>query len=442
MRNVGFRISRSPFFTMFHHIQLNCPVHNSFRVQQIAGMFDVPLCEKLTEEFTVEMPALDSFPWQIGLIVGPSGSGKTTLARKLLGNHFIEHIDWPKDRAVIDCFDSPLTKVEGTKLSIHDITTLLTAVGFSSPPSWVKPYHVLSGGERFRCDLARALAGAYECRDPALFHSPLPLVAFDEFTSVVDRHVAHFGSAAIAKAIRTGRIRAHFVAVTCHYDVFDWLTPDWVVDMSTREFLSYTLNVSHRESGSDSKDKDSSLPVSHSPFSQRRSLRRPPIQLELYRCKRSMWRLFARYHYLSSNLNPSAQCFVALWKTSGAEFADAPCSTFRNSNSIPVAFCATLPIMGRKNHRRISRIVTLPDFQGLGIGMRVTEAVADLYCAAGDRVSVTASHPSLIAHCRHSPKWRVVSVMKTGNRAQSKSSKSYRASTGRAVVSFEYQNRH
>ena len=45
-------------------------------------------------------------------------------------------------------------------LPIKELTSLLTAVGFSSPPSWIKPYHVLSTGERFRCDLARALADA------------------------------------------------------------------------------------------------------------------------------------------------------------------------------------------------------------------------------------------------------------------------------------------
>ena len=64
--------------------------------------------------------------------------------------------DWPPDRAVIDGFG---------QRPIKDITHLLTAVGFSSPPSWIKPYRVLSNGEQFRCDLARALAGENDkCR--------------------------------------------------------------------------------------------------------------------------------------------------------------------------------------------------------------------------------------------------------------------------------------
>ena len=72
---------------------------------------------------------------------------------------------------------------------------------------------MLSGGEQFRCDLVRALL------------KPGDLVAFDEFTSVVDRTVAKIGSAAVAKSIRKGRIGKKFVAVTCHYDVLDWLEP-------------------------------------------------------------------------------------------------------------------------------------------------------------------------------------------------------------------------
>ena len=51
-----------------------------------------------------------------------------------------------QDRAVIDGLG---------ERPIKEITGLFTAVGFSSPPSWVKPYHVLSNGEQFRCDLAR-----------------------------------------------------------------------------------------------------------------------------------------------------------------------------------------------------------------------------------------------------------------------------------------------
>jgi ABC-type glutathione transport system ATPase component len=82
-------------------------------------------------------------------LVGPSGSGKSTIARRAFAAELYTGADWPADRAVVDCFEG---------LPVRQVVALFTAVGFGSPPSWIKPYHVLSGGERFRCDLARALA--------------------------------------------------------------------------------------------------------------------------------------------------------------------------------------------------------------------------------------------------------------------------------------------
>ena len=360
-------------------------------------MFDVPLTAKATEKFRVGVPEdlleLECagrtaeggdeqihpssliphplLPWRIGLIVGPSGSGKSTLAKRLFDKHLYQRKEWSADRAVIDGLGD---------LPIKQITGMFTAVGFSSPPSWIKPYHVLSNGEQFRCDLARALSQQGDEGE---------LVVFDEFTSVVDRNVARVISAAIAKGIRHGRIGRRFVAVTCHYDVTEWLQPDWVIDMASSSF-------------------------------QWRRLRRPPIELELVHCRRSAWRLFARHHYLSGALSCYARCYMALW------------------GGVPTAFCATLSLIGRKNRRRISRIVTLPDYQGIGIGMALAETVAELNREEGLRLNITASHPAVIAHCRRSPRWRAVGVKKTGSPSADRFVKNYRGSAGRAVVSFEY----
>jgi GNAT superfamily N-acetyltransferase len=96
-----------------------------------------------------------------------------------------------------------------------------------------------------------------------------------------------------------------------------------------------------------------------------------------------------------------------------------------------------LPVVGRSHHWRISRIVTLPDFQGVGIGMRLAETIGDRYRSDGVRFSVTAAHPALLAHCRRSPRWKLRRVLKTGSR-RSELRPSYRGSAGRAVASFEY----
>jgi GNAT superfamily N-acetyltransferase len=369
-------------------VTVSCPVFDSFRVQQVAGMFDLPLAERASERFQVAMPELPD-DWRIGLIVGPSGSGKTTIARRMFAGHVTEPRPWPKDRAVVDGLgDRP----------IKEVTSLFTAVGFGSPPSWVKPYHVLSTGEQFRCDLARALGekkvdseqwSVDSEEDRPLSTNHCPLVVFDEFTSVVDRNVAHVASAAIARGIQRGTIRCRFVAVTCHYDVTEWLQPDWVIDMATSSF-------------------------------SRRCLPRPGIDLEIFRCRRRAWSMFARHHYLSGSISTAARCYLALWQ------------------GVPVAFCATVTLIGQRNRWRISRIVVLPDYQGVGIGMRVLEAVAQLHKDEGHRVNATGSHPAVIAHWRRSPLWRTIAVKKTGSASARRFIPNYRGSGGRAVVSVEY----
>lgn len=58
------------------------------------------------------------------------------------------------------------------------------------------------------------------------------LIVFDEFTSVVDRQIAKVASVAFAKTIR--RSSKRFIAVTCHYDILEYIEPDWVLD--TKDF--------------------------------------------------------------------------------------------------------------------------------------------------------------------------------------------------------------
>jgi ATPase subunit of ABC transporter with duplicated ATPase domains len=127
-------------------------------------MFDVPLAEKASERFEADVPGA-SENWQIGLIVGPSGSGKSTIARRAFAAKLYSADEWPTDRAVVDCFG---------ELSVRHVVELFTAVGFGSPPSWIKPYHVLSNGERFRCDLARALSTSLSAPGSAGGHAKNP----------------------------------------------------------------------------------------------------------------------------------------------------------------------------------------------------------------------------------------------------------------------------
>ena len=56
---------------------------------------------------------------------------------------------------------------------------------------------------------------------------------------------------------------------------------------------------------------------------------------------------------------------------------------------------AVVAMLGRKGHKRISRIVTLPDFQGLGIGMRLVECVCEHQRGrAGDHADGSWENPA------------------------------------------------
>lgn len=327
------------------NITRTVPIKRSPRLRQVEGMFDLAPEKVSTFTLKAELP-LDAKPWQIGLIVGPSGCGKTTVARELFGASLSRHerLEWPADASVIDAFPRGL--------AIQDITGLLSSVGFSSPPAWCRPYQCLSNGEQFRVSVARALAEGLA--------APAGPIVIDEFTSVVDRTVAQIGSAAIAKAVRA-RPGLQFVGAACHYDIIDWLQPDWLFDPSSGLFTWRSLQ------------------------------RRPEIALEVLRAGRATWSIFRRHHYLSSNLASAARCFVGL--VAGR----------------PAVFLAVLSFPHpRRPGWRGSRLVCLPDFQGIGLGNRFHEFVAALYAATGKPYRATMGHPALISHMRRSPLWRMI----------------------------------
>jgi len=194
----------------------------TFRVSNILNAFDLDI-EKVKEHFKGSID-IEGKDWNIGLIVGGSGTGKSTIANEVFGSNFMEY-DY-KSKAVID--DMPKGK------SIKDITKAFTSVGFASPPSWLKPYNVLSNGEKMRCDLAYCVLQEKD------------IIIFDEFTSVVNREVAKTGSYAISKAVR--KLNKKFIAVGCHSDIIDWLEPDWIYNTDEQRFFFALENTSGQKS--------------------------------------------------------------------------------------------------------------------------------------------------------------------------------------------------
>lgn len=255
-----------------------------------------------------------------------------------------------------------------------DAQQRLAAVGLNSVPSWFRPFHVLSMGEQFRADLARRL------KDKAVV---------DEFTSVVDRSVAKSCSNAVQRYIKKQGIK-NVVFSSCHYDIIPWLQPCWVFDTATGGFMP------------------------------RGSLRRPEIKISVEPCGVESWSMFRRHHYLTSKINKAAHCWLALW---GEEV---------------IGFVSALPLPSGtvQNAWREHRTVVLPDFQGLGFGVRISNSVAQLFLDKGKVYYSKTTHPRFGGYRNQSDLWRATSQnMKSGSAPHSKMT-SWKV---RSVMSYSHE---
>lgn len=186
---------------------------NGYRSARVKSLFNANSGCEFNLDAEIDVDGMD---WQIGLIVGPSGSGKTSIGKQLFGGGRIVDLydGWPSDRPIVEAIDP-----DG---DFDSVTGALANVGLGDVPSWLRPFHALSNGQQFRAGLARIIAEA-----------PNEVIV-DEFTSVIDRQIAKIGAMAFSKGWRrnTGK---RIVLLACHYDIVEWLQPDWVFDTGTGE---------------------------------------------------------------------------------------------------------------------------------------------------------------------------------------------------------------
>lgn len=307
---------------------LLCRVEVDSISQELASAFDFDF----NGELTFDPPVMPDVPeeYGIGLIVGPSGSGKTTLLQKFGGE---EKVAWRGGVSVASHFDSA-----------DEARNRLGAVGLNSIPSMLRPYDVLSTGEKFRADLARRLTRGG---------------VIDEFTSVVDRTVAKSCSHALRRYVDGGGC-SQITLASCHYDIIEWLRPDWIFDTNTGQMAG------------------------------RGVVRRPSVYIELLPCKPSAWALFRQHHYLDANINQSARCWLATW------------------DGVAVGFVAVvaMPNGNLKKAWRGHRTVVLPDYQGLGIGVRISDAVGEIILKEGGRYFSKTANYRMGEYREASPAWR------------------------------------
>lgn len=225
-----------------------------------------------------------------------------------------------------------------------DASERFAAAGLMSVPDWIKKYSALSNGQKFRANIARIIDNN---------------IVVDEFTSVVDRNVARSASAAIARYVRKNSLK-NIVVATVHRDILEFLEPDWIIDTDKGQ------------------------------WSKGRWLQRPNLDITIYPASYSIWGYFAPYHYLTEKHNNSAHCYIAVWENKLVGF-----------NS-----CLSFPSGAFKNAWRAHRLVIHPDFQGMGFGPALSEAVAQHYLDNGKRYFAKTAHPRLGKYRDASPRWR------------------------------------
>lgn len=324
-------------------VRNRCSDYTSYRAARVKSLFNAETGANF--DLSVDLP-IDDDDWKLGLIVGPSGSGKTSMGRLLFGDAAFYRADgWPDDAPIVDAI-APGGNFDA-------VTGALAAVGLGDVPTWLRPYGVLSNGEKFRADLARVIS-----------ESPARVV-FDEFTSVVDRQIAKFGALAFAKAWK--RTGGKAVLLSCHYDIIDWLEPDWVFDTATASF-------------------------------ERGSLwRRPRFELEIWQTDWRYWHLFEPHHYLKVPKMVAATNYVAT--VDGELVAHLAVGTFAGMREA-----------------RACRLVVMPEWQGAGVGTRFLDAVCEMWLRGENRYNKPmttlfhTSHPGLCFVLRRSKKWRQVSA--------------------------------
>lgn len=356
-------------------VTLKTEAPQSFYCIRAANSVDLDIESKLTHKLKVKAD-LDT-PYNIGLIIGNSGSGKTTLAKHIWGNdcfNALLNLDMP----VIDQFDD--------SYDYDERVSFLSGVGLGSPVTWIQPAKTLSNGQQARCEVALQIAQLSG-----------KFIVIDEFTSVVDRTVAKAMAHSVQKVARKNK--KTIVLLSCHYDIVEWLDPDWVIDCNTQEYIDRRL-----------------LP----PRSKSEQLIFGIRQLT----DSKSWASFAKYHYLSDKLAGGKNYLFGLFTESDQQVGFIAYSNY---------------VLWKQEHKdqglpmimHANRIVVHPDYCGFGLGGRMTDITAEyMKNTLKYDVQIKLSSASMATLLKRNQKWELRDVSRNINNIW----KNHKGRTGRIYV--------
>jgi len=307
-------------------IKLETNIVNDEYTKYVYDTFDIQDKSKTQVVVEYNLSTLNQFDWNIGVIIGGSGSGKTTILKQL--GELVEPT-FDNSKALISNFDF---------LPPQEATRLLSSMGLSSVPTWLRPYDKLSNGEQYRARLSYLVGKSND------------IILIDEYTSVVDRDVAKAMSFALQKYIR--KTNKKIIVASCHYDILEWLMPDWTCSPQKRGVVER-----------------------HDYLRQGR----PKISLQVSRCESKTYDLFKEHHYMSASVNKAFKFILFEW----------------NNKPIAIAVIGRQTSAGIKNAYRDSRIVVLPDYQGLGLGTSISNFIGGICKSINFKYYTKTIHPAL-----------------------------------------------
>jgi len=329
-----------------YSVKLESEVATSFRCTMAANSLDIDVKKKSIHELKIKADLQTD--WNVGLIVGSSGSGKTTLAKTIFGN---------------DCFDfevnesQPVLDQFPESWSYEQCQNSLNGIGLSQVPCWIRPMYTLSNGQKSRAIAALQLAKQND-------------FVVDEWTSVVDRTVAKSMSHCLQKHARYNTKK--IVAVSCHYDVLEWLNPDWIIDCNKAEYVNRRLLCQNFK-------------------------RSEQLQFDIRAIGRESWKYFSKYHYLSDRLPGGAIKLFGL---------------FHEQNQIGFQCFANYTPCRKGDVMKMhsNRTVIHPDYVGLGLGMRLIELTSGIMLKDGYDVWAKFSSVPVAKAFEKSKNWKLCDV--------------------------------